>query len=112
MVALGGYRVLKRNYACASGEIDLIAQRRDILAIIEVRLRGTGAWVTGMDSVDAAKQKRIARTAAHFIARHPSYSFHQIRFDVVYFGLRDYSPHLWPTIRWIRNAFTLDPPAS
>ncbi len=112
MVALHGYRLLKRNYACAAGEIDLIAQRRDVLAIIEVRLRGRGARVTGLESVDATKQQRIARTTTHFIKRHPSYTFHQIRFDVLSFGLRDYAPHLVPTIRWIRNAFTIDPSAS
>ncbi len=112
LVALHGYRLLKRNYACAAGEIDLIAQRRDVLAIIEVRLRGRGARVTGLESVDATKQQRIARTTAHFIARHPSYSFHQIRFDVVYFGKRDYAPHLRPIIRWIKNAFTIDPSGS
>ena len=108
ITTLGGYRVIARNFAIPGGEIDIIAQKRSTLAIIEVRLRGGSAFADGLESVDIAKQQRILRAAEHFIARHPSYTFHKIRFDVLSFGERDYAPHLIPTIRWTRNAFNSD----
>jgi Holliday junction resolvase-like predicted endonuclease len=35
---------------------------------VEVRSRGSGAWVAGVESVDHRKRSRLARTIRHFLA--------------------------------------------
>jgi putative endonuclease len=37
---LKGYRLLARNFRCGAGEIDLIACRGRVLALVEVKTRG------------------------------------------------------------------------
>jgi putative endonuclease len=40
VLRLKGYRILRRNYRVAVGEIDLIARRGRVLAFVEVKYRG------------------------------------------------------------------------
>ena len=37
---LRGWRILARGWRCPSGEIDILARRRGVLAVIEVKSRG------------------------------------------------------------------------
>ncbi len=106
ILTVAGYRIIKRNFSAPTGEIDIIAQKRSLLAFVEVRLRRGRSRVTGLESVDAAKQQRLIRTSQAFVQRYASYQNHKLRFDVLSFGLRDYRPHRGLTFRWTRNAFT------
>lgn len=61
-----GYRLLEANYRRRQGELDLIARDGDTLVFVEVRTRtSTGPW-TPLDSVDARKQRQIARLARYY----------------------------------------------
>ena len=62
LVALG-YRVLERNLHVGRDEIDLLVQRGDLVAIVEVRLRGATAFEGPLASVDAKKRARLVRAA-------------------------------------------------
>jgi len=62
-----GLRILCRNYRCAGGEIDLVAEHRGELVFVEVRTRRSGGMVGPEESVDARKQRRIVRTAEHYL---------------------------------------------
>ena len=96
-----GCRVLARNYQRRSGEIDLVVLDGEQLAFVEVRHRGAGAWVSPLASVDASKQRRLARTAALFLADHPEHRFREARFDIVCVSKRN----LRLACEWIPNAF-------
>jgi putative endonuclease len=77
-----GYRVIERNYRCRLGEIDLICRHGDTLVFVEVRSRAGGDRGTALDTVGAAKRRRIARVAEHYLAtRAPDAEL--CRFDVV-----------------------------
>lgn len=96
-----GLTLLARNYARRTGEIDLVMRDGETIVFVEVRFRGSGAWVDPLASVDAAKQARLARTAALYLADHPEHQHRAARFDVVaararYFGI---------ACEWIPNAF-------
>ena len=78
-----GLRTLARNYAKPWGEIDLVMRDGAVLVFVEVRLRGPGAWEDGATSVDAAKQRRLARAADAWLMEHPRYASDVSRFDVV-----------------------------
>lgn len=92
-----GLRTLTRNYRCRYGEIDLVMLDGPTLVFVEVRARGNGAYVSGSESVDQAKRRRLRITAEHYLGsirgRIPD-----CRFDIVSFN-GDAKPE------WIRNAF-------
>ena len=65
-----GLRILKRNYSCPHGEIDLVAEEGGCIVFVEVR--STGSEDTGRPaaSVDDIKQRRLTRLALHFLQKH------------------------------------------
>lgn len=79
-----GLRLLRRNFHCRLGEIDLIAEdRQQTLIFIEVRYREGDAYGGAAASVGPGKQRRLRLTAAHFLQRHPRLATRPCRFDVV-----------------------------
>ncbi|PIQ97014.1 MAG: YraN family protein, partial [Nitrospinae bacterium CG11_big_fil_rev_8_21_14_0_20_56_8] len=56
-----GYRILQRNFRCAAGEIDIIAEDRKTVVFVEVKTRsGEGVGHPSL-AVTPAKQKKIAQ---------------------------------------------------
>ena len=72
------------------------------LVIVEVRYRGGKQMAPAAVTVDRRKQHKLIRTAALFLARHPTYADNPVRFDVVAVDDRNYAG---PTVEWIRDAF-------
>src|SRR5690606_37050698 len=62
-----GYRILARRYRAPGGEIDLIARRGDVVAMVEVKCRATLA--EAMLAVTPAAERRIEAAADHWLAR-------------------------------------------
>ncbi|MBM4358813.1 MAG: YraN family protein, partial [Deltaproteobacteria bacterium] len=44
-----GYDVLEQNVRVGRLELDIIARRGEVLAVIEVRTRGSGSWGTALE---------------------------------------------------------------
>lgn len=63
-----GYQILQRNYRSRWGEIDLIAQKAGYICFVEVKTRREDPWVSGIEAVTAAKQRRLIRTALCYLA--------------------------------------------
>ncbi len=77
-----GFQVVERNYRAGRGEIDLVARRGDTIVFCEVKTRRTDEWGVPSEAVDAAKQARLRKLAAAWLAeRRPGYV--DVRFDVV-----------------------------
>jgi putative endonuclease len=64
-----GYRILARHYVVSGGEIDLIAQRGETIAFVEVKARAEHA--AALLAIDATKKRRIARATRAWVSRHP-----------------------------------------
>jgi putative endonuclease len=62
-----GYLILERNYRCAYGEVDIIAQDQERLAFVEVRARRGTAFGTPEESVTPRKQERLATVARNYL---------------------------------------------
>jgi putative endonuclease len=77
-----GYRVLARNYTCRWGELDIVAERGEVVAFVEVRMRSTAVWGDPSLTVSRAKQRRVVKTALYFLM---AYNIRErmVRFDVV-----------------------------
>ena len=64
-----GFQILQQNYRKPYGEIDIIAQRGDDIAFVEVKTRRNELpWAT--NPVPPTKQRKIIRVAQEFIAEH------------------------------------------
>jgi putative endonuclease len=79
-----GLAVVKRNYRCRGGEIDLIARDGSTLVFVEVRLRSGSAFGGARESITAAKRRRLKFAAGLFLsglAREPACRFDAILLD-------------------------------
>lgn len=96
-----GLSTLHRNYRCRHGEIDLILRDGASLVFAEVRYRAHAGRVSGAQSVDSAKQRRLLASAEHFLQRHRDHAERACRFDVIDVT----GPVHTPRVDWIQDAF-------
>lgn len=76
------YRIIEKNYRAKTGEIDLIARDGDYIVFIEVKYRNNLQFGLPREAVNAQKQRRIRRTAQHYITVHQIHN-QDFRFDVM-----------------------------
>ena len=95
-----GLRTVAKNYRCRLGEVDLIMRDGATLVFVEVRNRKHSRYGTPVETVTYHKQRKIVKTALHYIAQHNLGSQEPIRFDVV--GITEQAK---PDINWVSNAF-------
>jgi len=62
-----GYRVIHRNYRYLKAEIDIIAKKGDILAIVEVKSRSSDYMQAIAETVTEKKIKLLVMAADHYI---------------------------------------------
>lgn len=92
-----GLRLLTKNYYCPFGEIDLIMQDRAEIIFVEVRLRNNRQYGSACESIDKYKQKRIVKSAMHYLSKKNWHDCMNCRFDVIGFSKSG--------IDWIKDAF-------
>lgn len=99
-----GYRIVSRNFRCRLGEIDLIAQRGNILAFVEVKLRKTRQFGEAREFVTFEKQRKTRLAASYYLSGSGINQSVQPRFDV----MEVYAPNgvNGPfTVNYLENAF-------
>lgn len=100
-----GLYLIKKNYHCFQGEIDLIMGETDNIVFVEVRSRSRTDYGTAIESINKSKRNKLAQAAASFL-HHKNWSTHvHCRFDVVAIELK-MAPLRPIKIEWIKNAFT------
>lgn len=76
------YKILKRNFYCKQGEIDIIAKDEKEIVFIEVKTRSNNDFGTPSEAVNNIKQKHMYKSAKCFL-----YKFNLlesfVRFDVI-----------------------------
>lgn len=76
-----GYLIRDRNVICKRGELDVVAERGDVLAFVEVRMRASDVWGDPSATVSFTKQRKVVLAAHEYCQRHRLFE-RVIRFDV------------------------------
>ena len=58
-----GYRILRQNYRCSYGEIDIIAERGGDMSFVEVKTRQNFHYGRPCEAIDKEKMSHIRRSA-------------------------------------------------
>ena len=97
-----GLKVLARNLRCKAGELDLVCLDDGVLAIVEVRQRGSAEFGGASASVTWAKQRKIIRAAQFHLRRQKHWGNFPMRFDVLAIEGLPQGAH---RVDWVKDAF-------
>jgi len=78
---LKGYRIVARGMRTKSGEIDIIAKKGKLVAIVEVKYRKN--LEDALNAVNHTSQQRIANAANLWLAAQHNYAELSLRFDII-----------------------------
>lgn len=78
-----GYKIIKRNYRCKLGEIDLIAKKDDRIIFIEVKYRSNNRYGNSIEAVNKRKQQVIRNVARYYLLTNYHSLEIPISFDVI-----------------------------
>ncbi|MFZ4607389.1 MAG: YraN family protein [Caulobacter sp.] len=81
LLMLKGYRILGFRLASPQGEIDLLALKGGVLAVVEVKRRTT--LETALEAVRTDQRQRLRRAAAAVAAGRPALKGATIRLDLI-----------------------------
>ncbi len=81
MLRLKGYRIVKMRYRTKQGEIDIIARKGDLVAMVEVKARKSVA--NALDAVTHTAQRRIINAGDTWLAQQHDFAKLSIRYDIV-----------------------------
>ena len=99
-----GWNIAARNYRIRGGEIDIAAEKGDVLAFVEVKTRRAGTLSDGAEAVTHGKQSRIIKTAGRYLAEHPT-DAGTIRFDTAFVTVAAEDEPRVLGMEYIENAF-------
>lgn len=76
-----GYTIRDRNWRFGHKELDIVAQKNDTLAIIEVKARGSDRYGDAIDAVTDDKMRKIVQAADVYVRYHRINL--NVRFDII-----------------------------
>lgn len=78
---LKGWRIVAKRFKTKTGEVDLIARKRDLIIMVEVKARPS--LIEAMESVTPTAQRRIEAAGDIWLSRQPDFSRLSVRYDLV-----------------------------
>ncbi len=88
------YNILETNYRIRNAEIDIIAEKNNLLVFVEVKYRKDNKFGYGSEAVDKKKLNKIISAAKEYIEEKKLYN-HDIRIDCI--------SYLSDKVDWIKN---------
>ena len=91
-----GYKILALRYKSPVGEIDIIARKKNVLVMVEVKMRSR--IEDALEAVHHRNRGRVAAAARHYLTYVGMTTDCALRFDVIALG--------WPfRLRHLNNAW-------
>ncbi|MBQ0152190.1 MAG: YraN family protein, partial [Chryseobacterium sp.] len=76
-----GYKILVRNFRFRHAELDIIAQKDELVVVVEVKARNSDAFISPQEAVTKSKIKLIILATDHYLATfNPN---KEVRFDII-----------------------------
>ena len=97
-----GWRIIARRFRSGRRDIDLVVQRDDLIAFVEVKARSGDDFGDPVEAVNHRKQRELTKSAQTWIDRHGR-AGESYRFDVVGVLLKERRAF----IRHIPGAFSM-----
>ena len=94
-----GYRILAQNFRYLKGEVDILVQKDNCLAAVEVKTRSTSDFGAPEEFLKPAQIQRIIKTVDYFVTSRDLEV--EVRFDIIAIVLTDQGSEL----EHIENAF-------
>ena len=100
-----GYAILWRNLRLGAFELDVVARKDDLVAIVEVRTRGEGSFEKPLESISKAKRRVLLRAADRLFRTRlaKDLSVRRLRIDV---AAVSYDDRDQPRVEHVRGAIT------
>ncbi len=76
-----GWRVIARNWRGGGGELDIVATRRGVVAVVEVKARADADALT--EPISYWQRHRLLMAANTFVARRPHLDGYEVRIDLI-----------------------------
>lgn len=76
-----GYNITERNYRFDKAEVDIIAKKEDVLAIIEVKTRSTADFGNPQDFVKPKQIKNLVKAVDEYVTVNDLDV--EVRFDII-----------------------------
>lgn len=76
-----GYKILIRNFRFQKAEIDIIAEKDNLIIITEVKARSTDAFLLPQEAVNKRKISLIVSAANHYLEEFNKNQ--EVRFDII-----------------------------
>ena len=76
-----GYTIVERNYRFDRAEVDIIAQKEDVLAIVEVKTRTSDAFGNPQDFVKPKQIKNLIKAVDEYVIVNDLDV--EVRFDII-----------------------------
>ena len=76
-----GYKILERNWRFKKAEVDIITQKNDVLAIIEVKTRSTNYFGNPQDFVNPKKIQLLVEAINEYVTSKNLDV--EVRFDII-----------------------------
>ncbi len=99
-----GLTLIKRNYYCRFGELDLILWDDDYLVFTEVRYRNQQQFGHAAETVTLKKRQKIMLASQYFLMENSTLANHPCRFDII--GITTMKNRL--LFDWVKAAFSLN----
>jgi putative endonuclease len=86
-----GYRILAKRFRTPYGEIDIVARRRNLIVVVEVKARAS--LDDAAYAVTPRQQLRIIDAAQAWLMAHPEHANFDLRFDAMLIAPRRLPRH-------------------
>ncbi len=97
-----GFLILTRNFRCGKNELDIVAEKNNVISFVEVKTRVGKAFGTPIDAMTKTKQREMTKAAECYLQRFPD-ATKLYRFDVIGILIENNLP----SITFIEDAFRI-----